>query len=155
MPSPPTFAQKAPPYIMKMLRILSAGCVAIVLAASSSVAFAQATPATPAGTTTPPGSKPGSAAKPITLGTTDKKFLKDASESLYYELALLDKTKIKAGTDAVKKLGEKMNEDLKKVWDELAAFAQPNNEKMPTELSGGDKSAAERVNIGIAPLLAQ
>jgi hypothetical protein len=131
---------------MNMLRILSAGFTAFVVAASQTVAFAQA-PATQAGTT-PPGGKPGTTAtdKAKTIAPADKKFVKDASESLYYELALLEKTKIKASTDAVKKLGEKMNEDLKKVWEELAAFAQPNNEKMATELTGGDKSAAERVS---------
>jgi hypothetical protein len=129
---------------MKTLRNLSAGLTALVLAAAQTVVFAQATPATPASTTTPPGGKPAApATKPI--APADKKFVKDAGDSLYYELALVDKTKIKASTDAVKKLGEKMNDDLKKVWDELAAFAQPNNEKMPTELSGGDKSAADRL----------
>lgn len=135
-----------PTYIMNMLRILSAGLTAFVVAASQTVAFAQATPATTTGTT-PPGGKPGTTAtdKAKALAPADKKFVKDASESLYYELALLEKTKIKASTDAVKKLGEKMNDELKKVWEELAAFAQPNNEKMATELSGGDKSAAERV----------
>ena len=129
---------------MKTLRNLSAGLTALVLAAAQTVAFAQATPATPASTTTPPGGKPAAPATK-SISPADKKFVKDAGDSLYYELALVDKTKIKASTDAVKKLGEKMNDDLKKVWDELAAFAQPNNEKMPSELSGGDKSAAERL----------
>jgi predicted outer membrane protein len=99
--------------------------------------------------TTAPGGTPGAGAateKPKPLGPADKKFIKDAGESVYYELALVEKAKIKAGSNAVKTLGEKLNTDLKKVWEEVATVAQSNNEKMPTELSGGDKSAAERLN---------
>ena len=126
---------------MKLSRLL----FAVAVAFSPASLFAQATTTG----TTPPAGTPGAAtsttekAKPI--APADKKFVKDAGESLYYELALVEKTKVKAGTDAVKKLGEKLNQDLKKVWEEVATFAQTNNEKMPTELAGGDKSAAERL----------
>src|SRR6478672_4109096 len=129
---------------MKTFRFFFPGVIILALVASQTLAFAQAT------TTgiTAPGGKPGTAsatekAKPIAPG--DKKFVKDAADSLYYELALAEKTKTKASTETVKKLGEKINDDLKKVWEELATFAQANNEKMPTELTGGDKSAAERL----------
>jgi len=119
---------------------------AAALALSPVALFAQATTTTG---TTPPGGTPGAGAsteKAKPLAPNDKKFIKDAGDSVYYELALVEKTKIKAGTDAVKNLGEKLNEDLKKIWEEVASVAQTNNEKMPTELSGGDKSAAERLN---------
>lgn len=129
---------------MKTFRFLFAGLTVLAFAVSPTLALAQATTTG----TTAPGGKPGTAsatekAKPIAPG--DKKFVKDAADSLYYELALAEKTKIKGSTDTVKKLGEKLNDDLKKVWEELATFAQANNEKMPTELTGGDKSAAERL----------
>jgi putative membrane protein len=125
---------------MKLSRLVFAASLLFLPA----TLFAQAT------TTgaTPPGGTPGAGAtteKAKPIAPADKKFVKDAGESIYYELALAEKTKVKAGTDAVKKLGEKLNQDLKKVWEEVATFAQANNEKMPTELSGGDKSAAERL----------
>jgi hypothetical protein len=126
---------------MKLPRLVFAA-VFVLLPATL---FAQATTTG----TTAPGGTPGAGTateKPKPLAAQDKKFIKDAGESVYYELALVDKAKTKAGTDAVKKLGEKLNDDLKKVWEEVAGVAQTNNEKMPTELSGGDKSAAERLN---------
>lgn len=130
---------------MKLARIVFP--VVLLVAASASL-FAQA----PASTATPPGATPGTTStaaagdKGKALAPADKKFVKDAGESLYYQLALVEKTKLKAGSEAVKKLGERMNDDLKKVWEELAAATQPLNEPLPTALAGGDKSAAERLN---------
>jgi putative membrane protein len=131
---------------MKPTKLLLPGLATIILLAGiQSSAIAQATTTTGA---TKPAGTPGAGAateKAKPIAPADKKFVKDAAESIYFELALVEKTKVKAGTDAVKKLGEKMNDDLKKVWEEVATFAQGNNEKMPTELTGGDKSAAERL----------
>ena len=85
---------------MKTFRFVFAGLTVLAFAVSPTLALAQAT------TTgaTAPGGKPGTAsatekAKPIAPG--DKKFVKDAADSLYYELALAEKTKIKGTTLSV------------------------------------------------------
>lgn len=119
------------------------------LALPQSTTFAQATTTgTPGGGTTtgttPPGA-PGAAPAAKALGAPEKKFIKDAGESLYYELQLSDSAKTKAGTEPVKRLGESLNKELNKIWEPLAAFAQANNEPLATALAGGDKSAYERL----------
>jgi putative membrane protein len=89
-------------------------------------------------------------AKP--LSTADKKFIKDASESMYAEMAIVDialrrNRPVGATGDVAKKLGDKLHPDLKKVWEELSAFAQLKNEKMRSELSGIEKREIEQLRL--------
>jgi hypothetical protein len=86
-----------------------------------------------------------SADKPKPLSSSDKKFIKDASESLYYQLRILEVAKRNAATEAAKQAGEKFNGEAQKMWEELAQIAEAKGEKMPIELSGSDKGAAERL----------
>ena len=127
---------------MKTTQLLLASTCSIFLAASSPQILAQATTT---GSTTGAGTSGAAGAAGKGLAAADKKFVKDAGEGLYYVIGLAEKAKTKAGTDGVKKLSEKLNAELNKVWAELATFSQATNEKLPTELSGGDKSKSERL----------
>jgi len=129
------------------LTVLLAFCA---LATPASV-FAQAAPAAPGAT--PPAAGVGaaptgksSAEKPKPLGSTEKKFVKDATSSMYVVLESVGKAKDSANTEATKKLGEKLKADLDKVWGDVAGFATANGETLPSELKGADKSAIERLN---------
>ena len=87
-------------------------------------------------------------AKPLT--SADKKFVKDASESLYVEMAIVDialrrNRPVGATTDTAKRIGDKLHPELKKAWEELSRFAQAKNEKMREELSGVEKREIEQL----------
>ena len=129
---------------------LSAGAAALVWIILPTALFAQATAdkstTPPAGPPTAPN--PAEVARPLTAA--DKEFIKDASESLYLQLAVVDialrrNRPITASADTAKKLGDKLHPDLKKVWEELSTFAQSKKEKMRDELTGVDKRAVEEL----------
>ena len=125
-------------------RLLTA---AALLALTGSAAFAQvpspAAPATTATTTTAPG---GAAAdKPKPIAPNDKKFIKDAGKSIYFELQLADLVKTGAKEEGTKKIGELVNRELNKAWEALGTIAKAKGETLPAELTGGDKSAVERL----------
>ena len=114
------------------------------LLALTGSAFAQA-PAAPA-TTTPPAATGGAAAdKPKPLAPNDKKFIKDAGKSIFYELKLADEAKTGAKEEGTKKFGELVNKEMNKAWDALSEIAKAKGETLPTDLSGGDKGFAERL----------
>jgi predicted outer membrane protein len=85
-------------------------------------------------------------AKPNPLSSTDKSFLKNAGESLYFLSTITERTKRNAGSETVKELGEKMGKDLVSIWGEIGGIATSNGEMMPTELKGSDKTASQRLN---------
>jgi hypothetical protein len=111
----------------------------IAVLASVTFSFAQA----PATSTTP--TTGGAAAKPKPLAQGDKTFLKNSAEGLYFLINISEKSKRSAGSETVKKLGEKLAGDLNKVWGELGTFATANGETLPTELKGSDKTNSEKI----------
>jgi hypothetical protein len=85
-------------------------------------------------------------AKP--LAPADKKFLKEVTESIFFELAIVDialrrNRPVGQGRDAAKTLGDKLHPDLQKAFEELKKFAQAKNENVRDELSGGEKRDVE------------
>src|SRR5262245_62069305 len=94
-----------------------------------------------------PGAPPpaGAADKSKALSASDKSALKKMLETIFFETNLTDQHKNNnAKTEATKKLAEKMNTDLNKIWGELAALVEPT--ELPTELAGGDKSKSQRIS---------
>ena len=120
---------------------------AALLALTGSAAFAQApVPATtPPAATTATGLGGAAADKPKPIAPFDKKFIKDAGKSIFYELKLADEVKTGAKEEGTKKFGELVNRELNKAWEALSALAKEKGETLPAELSGGDKGAAERL----------
>lgn len=115
------------------------------LLALAGSAFAQAL-AAPATTTPPAAPGAGAAAdKPKPLAPNDKKFIKDAGKSIFYELKLADEVKTGAKEEGTKKFGELVNKEMNKAWEALSELAKAKGETLPTELSGGDKGFAERL----------
>src|SRR4030095_2775628 len=109
------------------------GVTAVMLTVLPTVLFAQAAPAD----STP-------------LTPADKKFIKDSSENLYLQMAIVDialrrNRPVGASDDAAKKLGDKLHPDLKKAWEELSTFAQSKKEKVRDELTGVDKREVEQL----------
>jgi predicted outer membrane protein len=127
------------------LPVLSTLC----LAATASVVLAQAPTPTPPGAPLVPGGAPATgtsaAGKPTPLTSNDKAFLKKVLDGMLFELKLTDKHKLdSAKQEDTKKLGQKVNTDLNKIWGELAGLVDPK--EIPTELAAGDKSKAERIS---------
>jgi predicted outer membrane protein len=122
--------------------ILSTLC----LVAIASIAFAQApasnlpgTPPAPGGTGTTETDK----SKQLT--SNDKAFVKKVLEGMYFEMNLTDKGKRdSAKLDGTKKLAEKVNGDLNKIWGDLAGLLEPK--EVPHELATGDKNKAQRIS---------
>jgi predicted outer membrane protein len=119
----------------------------LLLLALATPAFAQ-TPATPSGlgsgTTGTTATTPGAAkAKPLDAG--DKKFVKDALDGMYYVMDLVGKAKNNAKGETTKKLSASLKTDLDKIWEDVGGLATQHDEKVPNELSGGDKGKAERL----------
>lgn len=112
----------------------------LLLAHSAAVAQVSATPLVPTATT-------GTAAadKPKALSPNDKKFIKDTAKSFYFELQLAATAKGGATSEATKKYAELVNKELNKGWEPLGEIAKQHGEMLPTELTGGDKSAVERL----------
>ena len=106
--------------------------------------LASGTPLPATGTGIAPTAKSG-ADKPKPLGSTEKKFVKDSTDTMYLVLESVGKVKDSANSEATKKLGEKLKADLDKVWADVAGFATANGETLPSELKGADKSAIERL----------
>jgi hypothetical protein len=130
------------PQVTNRLHSFGAATLAVTLF-SMSAFVAQAAPADQA---TP--ANPAEMAKPLT--PADKKFIKDASESIYVEMAIVDialrrNRPVGASVDSAKKLGDRLQPDLKKAWDELSTFAQAKNEKVRDELSGVEKREVEQL----------
>jgi predicted outer membrane protein len=82
--------------------------------------------------------------KPKPLAAQDKKFIKDAGESVYYVLKLADMGK-KSKDTGTKGISDAINTDGTKIWEELATHAQKHDEKLPVELSASDKGTVERL----------
>ena len=119
---------------------------AALLALTGSAALAQALATTPPTATTTTGLGGGAAAdKPKPLAPNDKKFIKDAGKAIHFELQLADLVKTGAKEDGTKKFGEQVNTELNKAWVALGAIATTKGETLPTDLTGGDKSAVERL----------
>ena len=121
--------------------------LALLFLALATPAFAQVTPATPGGFTTQgTGTAAGISAtvtaKPKALGAGDKKFLKDSLEGMFFVMELVGKAKTGAKIEVTKTESGALKGDLDKVWAEVAGYASNNNEKIPAELTGGDKGKA-------------
>ena len=126
------------------LRHSFAAAVLLALTSSAALAQAPAAPATPATPATP--TAPGAAAAaPKPLLPADKKFIKDAGKSIYYELQIAEFAKTGAASDATKKYAELVNKELNKAWETLGELAKAKGEPLPAELTGGDKGSAERL----------
>lgn len=129
---------KARTSTMKFL-ILSSLC----LAAAASVLLAQEPAPNPPGPGGAPA--PGATDKPKPLSSGDKAALKKMTDTIFFETNLTDKHKNdNAKIEETKKVAGKMNTDLNKIWGELAGLLDPK--EIPTELSGGDKSKAQRIS---------
>jgi predicted outer membrane protein len=109
----------------------------LALLATTALGFAQATPATPTTGTTTTGS---TSAKPKPFGSTDKTFVKNAGESLYFLINISDKAKRGGGSDASKTLGTKIVTELNKMYGDIGGLATSAGEQMPNELKGSDKT---------------
>src|SRR5262245_23674971 len=98
----------------------------ICLVASASIVLAQApapgapaTPGTPTTATTPDD-------KAKQLSPTDKTLLKKILEGMFFEMNVTDKHKNEnAKIDGTKKVAEKVNTDLNKIWGEIAGLLSP------------------------------
>lgn len=140
-----------PIMLLKSRRILSAARTALTIVVLPTVLSAQAPHAE---NTSPPRNGNASAgsdekvARPLT--PADKKFMKEASEILYVELATLEialrrNRPVGASPDAAKKLGDRLHPDVKKIWEELSSFADAKNEKLRAELVGIDRREVEKL----------
>ena len=111
---------------------LGASLLSLPLAASAQ---------TSAGGTPPPGGVPTTApaATPRPLAGADKKFVKDASSSLFYLLDLLKAAKTSATGETTKKVFETGNKELTSAWEGVAKISTAKNEKLVTELGNSDK----------------
>jgi predicted outer membrane protein len=125
---------------MKLLFSTSA-----ILLAFTAFALAQTTTGTAVGTTGATATT-GAAAKPKLLAQTDKTFIKNTAESMYFLTTIAEKTKRNAGSETVKMLGKKMLNDLNKIWGEVGGVASANGEMMPSELKGADKNHAKKLD---------
>lgn len=106
---------------------------------TSTPAFSQ-NEAAPAVTT----EKPAEKAKP--LSSTDKAFLKKSLESMYLLMNLTDKNKREQLKVAdAKTVAEKINDELNKLWAELAPFATANGDKLPEGVPNSDKTKVEKL----------
>ena len=102
-----------------------------------------------------PAAAPADAAKAAAelaqpLTPADKKFVKEAGELLYYELAITEVAQrrnrpVGVGRDATFTLAARLHPDLQKAWDELTKFARAKNEKVREELNGVEKRDMEEI----------
>jgi hypothetical protein len=84
------------------------------------------------------------------LSASDKKFIREATKDLHYELALVDKClrknrAVTVTTDPAMEVGRKLHPQLKQLWDELAAVAQAHNERVADELTGNAENTVDRL----------
>ncbi|MEQ1861967.1 MAG: DUF4142 domain-containing protein [Chthoniobacteraceae bacterium] len=110
--------------------------LAAVLLATPSLLLAQATPATPA-PATPAG-------KPKPLASSDKTFVKNSLEGVYFLTQLAEKERgferDNPVSDNLKKLARAMGGDGGKIWGEIATVATNHGETLPNQLKGSDKT---------------
>jgi hypothetical protein len=120
---------------------LAAAAAAFSILAAAALAQAPA-PGTPAGTPPAPAAE-----KPKPLSSMDKKFVTDAGKSLFYQLQLhaLAKTAITDTTSPVAKFRDTTTGNLNKALESLKNFAQSRGETLPTDLTGTEKSSADRL----------
>ena len=119
---------------------------ATVLSILTAAALAQA-PA-PGAAVAPAGTPPAPAAeKPKPLSASDKKFVTEAGKSLFYQLQLftLAKTAIADPKSGPGTFRDRTGGNLNKALESLKKFAQARGETLPTELTGADKSSADRL----------
>ena len=84
------------------------------------------------------------------LAATDKKFIRDVTKDLHYELALVDKClrknrAVTVTSDPALEVGRKLHPELKKLWDELTAVAQLHNERVADQLTGNAENTVDRL----------
>jgi hypothetical protein len=87
-------------------------------------------------------------AKPVT--PVDKKFLKEATALIYFEMAVAEVALRRnrptgVGRDATYTIASGVHDELQKVWDELRVFATAKNEKMEEDLGGVEKRDVEEI----------
>jgi hypothetical protein len=124
----------------------------LLLLAFATPVFAQVTPSTPTkfetkgtGASAGVGATTSGTEKPKPLPPTDKKFIKDSLDSMYFEMEVIGKAK-DAKLETTKSVANTVKADLDKVWADVAQVAGDRGEKIPDGgLSGGDKSKAERL----------
>lgn len=119
----------------------------LILTVFPFLALRAETPSEVAGT---PNAEQLKAEKAAPLSASDKKFIRDATKDLHYELALVDKClrknrKVTVTTDPAMEVGRKLHPELKKLWDELAVVAQDHNERVSDELTGNTENMVDRL----------
>jgi predicted outer membrane protein len=124
---------------------------ALLLLAFVTPLFAQVTPSTPTkfetkgtGASAGVGATASGTEKPKPLPPTDKKFIKDSLDSMYYEMEAIGKAKTNA-SESTKTLSNAMKDELDKIWADVAQVAGDRGENIPDKLSAGDKSKLERL----------
>ena len=116
--------------------------LAIMFSALPTRTFSQTTPAANADQSKAENAAP--------LTASDKKFIRDATKDLHYELALVDKClrknrAVTVTTDPAMEVGRKLHPELKKLWDELSAVAQMHNERVADQLTGNAENTVDRL----------
>lgn len=98
-----------------------------------------------AGSSTSSTGTAGAAAKP--LSSADRKFIKDAGEQVLAVTHLVELTRHNGpGSEAVKKMNEKIKTDFDKIWGELGTAAQARKVDLPkTEVAGNEKSMLDKL----------
>jgi predicted outer membrane protein len=139
----PNFPERSPRlhppmrYAENLLISMKLTAFALTLLASSSLLLAQAT--TTGTSTTGTGG-----AKKTTLASSDKTFIKNSTESIYFLTSLADKVRAlsKDGnvSEGVKTFSGKVGSELGKVWGEIGAIASAAGETLPTTVKGSDKT---------------
>jgi predicted outer membrane protein len=64
---------------------------------------------------------------------------------MFYVMELVGKAKTGASLEITKTESQTLKADLDKVWADVASLASNRSEKIPGELTGGDKGKAERL----------
>jgi Domain of unknown function (DUF4142) len=131
-------------------RFIAAALTTLILTSFPNLLLAQA-PEKPAAAAPAPADAAKAAAEmaqPLT--PADKKFVKEASELLYFELAIVEVAQrrnrpVGVGRDATFTLAAGLHPDLQKAWDELTKLARAKNEKVREELNGVEKRDMEEI----------
>jgi hypothetical protein len=114
------------------LRICAASALLTVSALAQAPAPSTAQPTAPA-------------EKPKPLSVTDKKFVKDTGQSLYYQIQLANAAKNAITDENLIRVRDGMIRDLNKAFEGLSKIAVAHGETLATELTGSDKSGVERL----------
>jgi hypothetical protein len=122
---------------------------AVILLVAPATHFAQAPAQTPApADAAAKAAEAAEMARP--LAPAEKKFIKETTEGLYYELAIVEIAQrrnrpVGVGRDAAHQLGAKLHPELQKAYADLTAFARAKNEPVRDELSGVEKRDVEQL----------